>query len=71
MKPQISVITLAANDPEKSIACHRDGLGLPTKGIVGAEFEGRAIHAAGAVGFFELSGSLMLALYPRHELASV
>ena len=56
MKPQINVITLAVNDPEKSIAFYRDGLGLPTKGIVGAEFEGSATHAAGAVGFFELSG---------------
>ena len=51
MKPQINVITLAVNDPEKSIAFY-----LPTKGIVGAEFEGSATHAAGAVGFFELSG---------------
>ncbi len=48
--------------PEALVAC---------LAIVGAEFEGSATHAAGTVGFFELSGSSMLALYPRRELASV
>jgi len=40
MKPQISVITLSVADLEKSLAFYRDGLGLPTKGIIGTEFEG-------------------------------
>jgi uncharacterized protein len=69
MKPRINVITLAVNHLEKSIAFYRDGLGLPTKGILGSEFKGSATEPAGAVGFFELSGGLILALYPRSELA--
>ncbi len=69
MKPMINVITLAVADLEKSVAFYRDGLGLPTKGIVGAEFGGTPTEPSGAVCFFELSGGLMLALYPRSELA--
>jgi catechol 2,3-dioxygenase-like lactoylglutathione lyase family enzyme len=69
MKPQLNVITLAVNDLEKSLAFYRDGLGLPTKGIIGTEFEGSATEAAGAVGFFQLSGGLILELYPRSDLA--
>jgi hypothetical protein len=37
MKPRLNVITLAVRDLEKSLAFYRDGLGLPTKGIVGTE----------------------------------
>jgi predicted lactoylglutathione lyase len=69
MKPQINVLTLAVNDLERSIAFYRDGLSLPTRGITGTKFVGRATEAAGAVCFFELSGGVMLALYPRSELA--
>ena len=39
------------------------GLGLETEGIVGKEFE------RGAVVFFNLKGGLILALYPRKDLA--
>ncbi len=42
---------------------YRDGLGLPTPGIVGAEFE------YGAVAFFDLQAHLKLAIYPRKSLA--
>lgn len=63
MKPQITFITLGVNDLERAVAFYRDGLGLPTKGIVGAEFE------YGAVAFFELKGGLRLALWPRASLA--
>ncbi|MPZ21989.1 MAG: VOC family protein [Dehalococcoidia bacterium] len=63
MKPAIKVITLGVGDLERSLAFYRDGLGLPTEGIVGTEFEG------GAVAFFELSDGLILALWPRRELA--
>ena len=63
MKPRISLITLAVADLEKSLAFYRDGLGLPTKGIIGTEFEG------GAVVFFNMKGGLILALWPRKELA--
>jgi uncharacterized protein len=69
MKPQINVITLAVNDLEKAIAFYRDGLGFPTKGIIGAEFNGSATEPSGAVAFFELSSGLILALYPRSDLA--
>jgi uncharacterized protein len=63
MKPFIKVLTLGVHDLEKSLAFYRDGLGLPTKGIVGAEFEG------GAVVFFEFHGGLTLALYPKVQIA--
>ena len=35
MKPRISVLTLGVTDLEQSLAFYRDGLGLPTQGIVG------------------------------------
>jgi hypothetical protein len=63
MKPRISVLTLGVADLEESLAFYRDGLGLPTKGIVGREFE----H--GAVAFFELSGGLRLAIWAQDDVA--
>ncbi len=63
MKPRITVITLAVDDLDKAVDFYRNGLGLPTDGIVGTEFE----H--GAVAFFELEGGLRLALWPRVSLA--
>ncbi|MBU2099568.1 MAG: VOC family protein [Gammaproteobacteria bacterium] len=63
MKPRISVITLAVEDLERAVCFYRDGLGLPTAGVVGQEFE----H--GAVAFFDLSHGLKLALWPRKSLA--
>lgn len=38
MKPRIKIITLAVRDLEKSLAFYRDGMGLPTEGIIGTEF---------------------------------
>jgi uncharacterized protein len=64
MKPRISLITLAVEDLERSVAFYRDGLGLPTKGIMGTEFE------IGAVAFFELESGIKLALWPRTSLAA-
>ncbi len=69
MEPRLNVITLAVNDLEKSLAFYRDGLGLPTTGIIATEFKGTENEPAGAVVFFELRGGLMFALYPRQELA--
>ena len=69
MKPQISVITLGVNDLEKSLAFYRDGLGLQTNGIIGTEFKGDETNPSGAVVMFELHNGLILALYPRTELA--
>lgn len=63
MKPRITLITLGVDDLEAAVRFYRDGLGLPTKGIVGQEFE----H--GAVAFFELAGGLRLALWPRASIA--
>jgi|SRR5688500_16542956 catechol 2,3-dioxygenase-like lactoylglutathione lyase family enzyme len=63
MKARISVITLGVDDLERSVAFYRDGLGLGTGGIVGAEFE----H--GAVAFFDLQQGLKLAVWPRRSLA--
>jgi catechol 2,3-dioxygenase-like lactoylglutathione lyase family enzyme len=64
MKPRITLITLAVDDLERSVAFYRDGLGLETKGIVGTEFEN------GAVAFFALESGLKLALWPRKSLAA-
>ncbi|HMK48579.1 MAG TPA: VOC family protein [Thermodesulfovibrionales bacterium] len=69
MKPQVNVITIAVKDLQRSLRFYREGLGLPTKGIIGTEFKGSKDQAAGAVVMFELSGDLILALYPRTELA--
>jgi catechol 2,3-dioxygenase-like lactoylglutathione lyase family enzyme len=63
MKPRISVLTLAVDDLERAVAFYRDGLGFPTDGIVGQEFE----H--GAVAFFELQSGLRLALWAQADLA--
>lgn len=63
MKPRITVLTLGVADLEQSLAFYRDGLGLPTEGIIGREFE----H--GAVAFFELSGGLKLAIWEQDNVA--
>ena len=63
MRARIKVLTLGVNDLERSLAFYRDGLGLPTKGIVGQEFED------GAVVFFDLNDDLILALYPTASLS--
>jgi catechol 2,3-dioxygenase-like lactoylglutathione lyase family enzyme len=63
MKPRVTLITLAVDDLERAVAFYRDGLGLPTQGIVGREFE----H--GAVAFFDLQSGLKLALWSRDDLA--
>ncbi len=69
MKPRISVITLGVNDLYASMAFYRDGLGLPTAGIIGTEFKGDDTHPSGDVAMFELENGVILALYPRAELA--
>lgn len=54
---------LGVADLERSLSFYRDGLGLPTKGIVGQEFK----HDA--VAFFDLSGGLKLALWALADIA--
>lgn len=63
MKPRITVITLGVDDLQRALAFYRDGLGWPTEGIIGSEFE------YGAVVFFDLSAGLKLALWPRSSIA--
>jgi uncharacterized protein len=63
MKPRITLITLGVDNLECALNFYRDGLGLPTNGIVGTEFE------QGAVAFFDLQQGVKLALWPRTSLA--
>jgi uncharacterized protein len=63
MEPRVTVITLGVDGLEASLRFYRDGLGLPTEGIVGQEFE----H--GAVVFFDLQPGLRLAIWPRRDIA--
>ena len=63
MRPRIKVLTLSVSDLDRSLAFYRDGLGLPTEGIIGQEFED------GAVVFFHLNDDLILALYPSASLS--
>lgn len=63
MKSRISLITIGVDDLEKSLVFYRDGLGLPTQGIIGTEFE----H--GAVAFFDLQAGLKLAIWARANIA--
>jgi catechol 2,3-dioxygenase-like lactoylglutathione lyase family enzyme len=63
MKPRITMLTIGVDDLERAVTFYRDGLGFPTDGIVGQEFE----H--GAVAFFDLQAGLKLALFPRADLA--
>ena len=64
MEPRITLLTLGVDDLERAVAFYRDGLGWPTKGIVGTQFE----H--GAVAFFDLQAGLKLALWPRASLSA-
>lgn len=63
MKATISVITIGVDDLERSLRFYRDGLGFPTEGIVGQEFD----H--GAVAFFDLQPGLKLAIWNRQDMA--
>ncbi|TGB03665.1 VOC family protein [Halobacillus salinus] len=63
MKPRVSVITIGVDNLEQSVKFYRDGLGFPTDGIVGEEFEN------GAVAFFDLQPGLKLAVWPRKSIA--
>ncbi|BCG74279.1 glyoxalase [Mesorhizobium sp. 113-1-2] len=63
MKARISVITLGVDNLETSLEFYRDGLGFPTEGIIGKEFE----H--GAVAFFDLQNGLKFAIFERSNIA--
>ena len=63
MEPRIAVITLGVDNLERAYKFYHDGLGFPSKGIVGKEFE----H--GEVAFFDMKSGVTLALYSRENLA--
>ncbi|MBE7464099.1 MAG: VOC family protein [Planctomycetes bacterium] len=63
MQPRLTVITVCVEDLERALRFYRDGLGLPTPGIIGKEFE------YGAVVFIDLQPGLKLALWPRKSLS--
>lgn len=69
MDARIDVITLAVANLDRALAFYRDGLGLQTQGVIGTEFVGDDSAPAGAIAMFELRGGLIMALYPRAELA--
>jgi uncharacterized protein len=59
----MTVLTLGVEDLKKSVQFYRDGLGFPTQGIVGEEYEGEG------VAFFNLQNGMLLALWPRRSIA--
>jgi len=63
MKPRINVLSLGVDNLETALRFYRDGLGLPTEGIIGQEFE----H--GEVAFFDLAHGFKLALFARRDIA--
>lgn len=63
MQPRITVITIGVDDLERAVRFYRDGLSLPTEGIIGTEFE------YGAVAFFQLQAGVQLAVWPRASIA--
>ncbi len=69
MKPRVNVITLAVADLDRALRFYREGIGLPSEGIIATEFERNEHSGAGAVAMFHLDRGLILCLYPRAELA--
>src|SRR5688572_21750305 len=58
MKPKINFITIAVSDLNRSFKFYKDGLGLPTKGIM----DGHEDHV-----LFDLEDGFSLVLYARPE----
>src|SRR5215831_9402369 len=63
MESRFTILTLGVDDLDKSFKFYHEGLGIPSKGIIGKEFE----H--GEVAFFDLKNGVTLALYSRDNLA--
>jgi uncharacterized protein len=66
MKPRILSIILAVANLKKSLAFYRDGLGLPTEGIVATSDEPRD---SGKIVLFDMGNGQTLSLYAREDLA--
>jgi catechol 2,3-dioxygenase-like lactoylglutathione lyase family enzyme len=69
MEARINVITLGVSDLQRALDFYRDGLGLRSPGIIGTEFPGDETFPSGAVAMFQLDGGLILAVWPRPNLA--
>jgi uncharacterized protein len=69
VRPRLNFINLAVSDLDRSLAFYRDGLGLPTAGIIGTEHRDERTGAAGTIAFLDLQGGLKLGLYERDNLA--
>jgi catechol 2,3-dioxygenase-like lactoylglutathione lyase family enzyme len=69
VEPRVNVITLAVADLGRALAFYREGLGLDSAGIIATEYAGDDESPAGDIALFHLDGNLILALYPRAELA--
>jgi uncharacterized protein len=69
LEPRLNVITLAVDDLERALVFYRDGLGLQTRGVAARDLVDEKTGAAGAIVIFNLESGLILALYPRGELA--
>ena len=63
MQPRLSILTLAVADLDRAFAFYRDGLQLPTEGIIGQEFED------GAIALFKLQNGVALSLFAAASLA--
>ena len=68
MERRIDVLTLGVGDLERSLVFYR-ALGLESPGVIGTEFPGDETTPSGVAAMFELDSGLILALYPRTELA--
>ena len=66
---RIDVLTLAVDDLQRALQFYGEVLGVASRGVVGTQYEGDAINAAGAMVPFALDGEMTLCLYPRSELA--
>jgi uncharacterized protein len=69
VKARIHVVTLGVSDLDRALAFYREGLGLSSPGIIGTEYTGDEQNPAGAAAMFTLDDGLVLAIYPRSELA--
>src|SRR3954451_21258001 len=63
MQPRLSILTLAVADLDRAFAFYRDGLQLPTEGIIGQEFED------GAIALFKLQNGVALSLVSAASVA--
>ena len=63
MEAYFTILTLGVDDLERAFDFYHHGLGFPSKGIIGQEYE----H--GKAAFFDLRYGIKLVLYSRTDLA--